>query len=66
MAHLGFPLLGDAVYSKTKAPFKLTGQVLHASALSFVHPVKQESIHAKAPLPEYFSHLIEIMDSKES
>lgn len=61
MAHLGHPLLGDEIYSNRKAPFKLTGQTLHAKTLGFVHPTTGEYVETDAPLPEYFTHLLEIL-----
>ena len=63
MAHIGHPLLGDTVYAPSmKSRFKLEGQCLHAKTLGFVHPVTGEYIETDAPLPEYFSHLLEILN----
>lgn len=61
MASIGYPLLGDEVYSTRKAPFKLTGQTLHAMTLGFIHPTTETYIETTAPLPEYFTHLLEIL-----
>lgn len=62
MAHIGHPLLGDTVYGGTrKSPYKLEGQCLHAEILGFIHPVTGEYIETKAPLPEYFQHLLEAL-----
>lgn len=61
MASIGHPLLGDDVYSNVKSPFKLEGQCLHAKTLGFVHPTTGEYIETDAPLPEYFSHLLDIL-----
>ena len=59
MASIGHPLLGDAVYGPKKCPFpKLEGQTLHAMILGFVHPAKDKYIETCAPLPEYFTHLL--------
>ncbi len=59
MASIGHPLLGDAVYGPKKCPFpKLKGQTLHAMILGFMHPTKNEYIETCAPLPEYFTHLL--------
>ncbi|MBE5883350.1 MAG: RluA family pseudouridine synthase [Lachnospiraceae bacterium] len=62
MASIGHPILGDEVYSNRKTPFKLQGQTLHAKTLGFVHPVSEEYIETDAPLPEYFQHLLQILD----
>ncbi len=62
MAHIGHPLLGDSVYGNNrKIPFKLDGQCLHAKTLGFVHPRTQKYMEIDSPLPEYFSHLLEIL-----
>lgn len=62
MASIGHPILGDEVYAPgKKTPFKLEGQTLHAKTLGFVHPVKKEYIEVEAPLPEYFEHLLSVL-----
>lgn len=62
MSHIGHPLLGDEVYgSGHKSKFKLQGQTLHAKTLGFIQPTTGEYIETDAPLPEYFSHLLEIL-----
>ncbi|MBD5396379.1 MAG: RluA family pseudouridine synthase [Lachnospiraceae bacterium] len=58
MASIGHPLLGDQVYGPVKSPYHLEGQCLHAKILGFHHPINQEYIETDAPLPEYFTHLI--------
>ena len=62
MAHIGHPLLGDEVYAgNRKSKFKTDGQCLHARILGFVHPKSGEYIETDAPLPEYFSRLLNIL-----
>ncbi|MBQ7775345.1 MAG: RluA family pseudouridine synthase [Lachnospiraceae bacterium] len=59
MASIGHPLLGDEVYATgRKCPFKLQGQTLHAKTLGFVHPTTEEYMEVDAPLPEYFTNLL--------
>lgn len=58
MASIGHPLLGDDVYSGRKAPFKLTGQTLHAKILGFLHPTTGAYVEVDAPLPAYFEELL--------
>ena len=59
MASLGHPLLGDTVYGSSKNPYHLQGQALHAMILGFVHPITGKYLEFEAPLPEYFSKLLE-------
>lgn len=61
LTSIGHPLLGDDVYCDRKSPYKLTGQTLHAKTLGFIHPTTKEYVEIDAPLPEYFSHLLEIL-----
>ncbi len=59
MASLGHPLLGDQVYGRTKSPFHLEGQTLHAMVLGFQHPTTGEYVEFEAPLPAYFEELLQ-------
>lgn len=58
MAHIGYPLLGDDVYSNRKSKFKTNGQALHAYKLGFIHPVSNEYIECIADEPEYMKDII--------
>lgn len=58
------PLLGDSVYGRKKEEFKLQGQTLHAKVLGFVHPTTGEYMEFEAQLPEYFSHLLEVLRNR--
>ena len=59
MASIGHPLVGDEVYGRGKEPFSLQGQALHAMVLGIRHPSGGEYLEVEAPLPEYFSSLLE-------
>ncbi len=61
MASIGHPLLGDELYSNRKTPFHLQGQTLHAEVIGLRHPSTGEYLEARAPLPDYFKHLLEIL-----
>ena len=58
MASIGFPLVGDPLYGFKRQKFKLTGQVLHAKTLGFIHPRTGEYMEFTSELPQYFSDLI--------
>lgn len=62
MASINHPLLGDDVYNKNKSPYKLQGQCLHAKVLGFIHPTTKEYVEYQAEIPEYFNHLLDIME----
>lgn len=62
MASIGHPLLGDEVYGPKKCPFpKLQGQTLHAKIIGFTHPATGAYVEVQAPLPEYFTSLLEYL-----
>ncbi len=52
--YMNHPIVGDDVYGRKKREFGLEGQLLHAYALQFTHPVSGEEMRFTAPLPEYF------------
>lgn len=66
MASIGHPILGDAIYGPVKCPFKLQGQTLHAKILGITHPTSGEYMEFDAPLPEYFSNLLERLRRKNN
>lgn len=61
LASIHHPLLGDAVYGRQKEEFKLQGQTLHAMLLGFEHPKTGQYMEVQAPLPDYFSRLLNIL-----
>ena len=67
MSHLGHPLLGDTVYGGGKTPFEkrhaalLSGQTLHAGALTLTHPDTGERMRFTCPLPAYFEKLLALL-----
>lgn len=59
MTSIHHPLLGDPVYGPKINRFKLKGQALHARVLGFVHPTTKEYMEFEAPLPNYFTGLLD-------
>lgn len=59
MASIGHPLLGDSLYGSSKNPYHLKGQTLHAYSIGFLHPSNDSYVEFTAPLPEYFTELLE-------
>lgn len=50
-AHIGCPVVGDTVYGYAKQRVKLGRTFLHASRLSFNHPITGERLSFEAELP---------------
>ena len=59
MASMGHPILGDTVYGRKKPELGQDSQVLHAGALCFKHPRDGRPVLVLAPLPEYFTQVLE-------
>lgn len=62
LAQIGYPIIGDSVYSKGSNIWGVEGQCLHAISLKFHHPVTGKEMFIEAPLPEYFDNLIKELD----
>ena len=62
LAEIGYPIVGDYVYSNGKNPFGVTGQMLHSSSLEFVHPITGKEMKLEAPLPEYFQDVLKQLE----
>lgn len=60
LSHIGHPLLGDDLYGGSKD--LITRQALHASRLSFTHPVSGETIDRSSPLPSDLLDVIKVLN----
>lgn len=61
LAQIGYPIVGDFVYSNGKNPFGVEGQMLHSHKLEFVHPISEKEMHLEANIPEYFENVLKIL-----
>ena len=60
MTHLGHPVVGDAVYGRSrKGKLSADRQMLHAAKLGFVHPCSGKKLSFEAPLPNDMRQLLE-------
>lgn len=64
MSHIGYPIVGDVVYSNGKNPFGVIGQMLHSQKLTFKHPITNEELNLEAPLPTYFIEVLNKLDNE--
>ena len=62
LSHIGFPVIGDYIYSNGKNEFGVMGQCLHAKELEFKHPISGAEMKLQAPLPEYFEDILKKLD----
>ena len=64
MSQIGYPIVGDMVYSNGKNPFGVEGQMLHSMRLEFKHPVTGKEMKLEAPIPEYFENVLKELRGK--
>ena len=65
MASIGHPILGDVVYGHKKPELGQDSQVLHAGTLCFAHPRDGRPVMVLAPLPEYFTKVLDKLEKME-
>ncbi len=58
MSYIGYPIVGDDVYSNGKNPFGATSQMLHSHVLGITHPTTNEYMEFVAPLPKEFEEVL--------
>ncbi|MBR0426651.1 MAG: RluA family pseudouridine synthase [Clostridia bacterium] len=58
LSHIGYPIIGDEVYSNGKNKWNIQGQCLHAKSLNFKHPITGKELYIEAPMPEYFEKIL--------
>lgn len=58
LSEIGYPVVGDTVYSNGKNEWGIKGQCLHAKSLKFKHPITGKEMFIEAPLPKYFENIL--------
>lgn len=58
LSQIGYPIVGDFVYSNGRNPFGVEGQMLHSMKLEFIHPKNGNKMELEAKLPEYFENVL--------
>lgn len=61
LSKIGYPIVGDEVYSNGKNEFNVHGQMLHSKILEFKHPVTGKDMHLEAKLPKEFEDVLKIL-----
>lgn len=63
LSEIGYPIIGDVVYSNGKNKWNVVGQCLHAKSLKFKHPNTNKEMFIEAPLPKYFEDIIKELEN---
>ena len=59
LSQVGYPIIGDMVYSNGKNEWGIQGQCLHAKSLKFKHPTTGKEMFLEAELPKYFQEIVQ-------
>ena len=65
LSHIGYPIIGDEVYSNGKNEWNVSGQCLHAWKLEFIHPITGKKISLEAEIPEYLKNIIKELEEEQ-
>ena len=65
LSQIGYPIVGDEVYSNGKNEWNVKGQCLHAKSLEFTHPITGETMFLEAKLPEYFENILKELENRK-
>jgi len=67
-AHVNHPIIGDRPHGCNKQnklfkeTWEMTTMMLHASEITFIHPVTKENVNIKAPLQDEFKRVMNLMN----
>ena len=64
LSQIGYPIVGDNVYSNGKNPFGVVGQMLHSEKLEFKHPITGKEMKLESKIPEYFEKVLKELRGK--
>ena len=65
LSYIGYPIIGDEVYSNGKNEWGIKGQCLHAWKLEFMHPITKEKISLEAEIPEYLKNILKELEEEK-
>lgn len=65
LSYIGYPIIGDEVYSNGKNEWGIKGQCLHAWKLEFMHPITKEKISLEAKIPEYLKNILKELEEEK-
>lgn len=65
LSYIGYPIIGDEVYSNGKNEWDIKGQCLHAWKLEFMHPITKEKISLEAEIPEYLKNILKELEEEK-
>ncbi len=64
LAQIGYPIIGDGIYSNGRNEWEIKGQALHAKSLQFKHPATEKQMYLEAKLPKYFQTILDKLEEE--
>jgi len=64
LSHIGYPIVGDYIYSNGRNEFEVVGQCLHAKQLEFKHPIIGKEMKLEAELPQYLDEILQTLNNR--
>ncbi len=64
LSYIGYPIIGDEIYSSGKNEWNIKGQCLHAKSLKFKHPITKKEMFLEAKIPEYLQQVINELNNE--
>lgn len=65
LAFIGYPIVGDQLYTHRKPGLNINRQALHSHLLGFVHPSSKKYMEFSSPLPQDMQELIDYLERDE-
>ncbi len=65
LSQIGYPIVGDYIYSNGKNKFGVEGQMLHAYKIKFKHPTSNKDVEFTAELPKYFKDILVKLEKED-
>ena len=65
LTFIGYPIVGDQLYTHRKQGLNISRQALHSHILGFVHPSSKKYMEFSAPLPQDIQELIDCLERDE-
>ncbi|HER24006.1 MAG TPA: RluA family pseudouridine synthase [Candidatus Atribacteria bacterium] len=66
LAFIGYPIVGDQLYTNRKQGLNIRRQALHSRTLGFVHPLSKKYMEFSVPLPQDIQELIDYLEKNRA
>lgn len=66
LTSIGYPIVGDQTYGHRKEEFKISGQLLHAAKLGFIHPRTGKQLEFSGERPKDLDEVIQKLHKRQA